>query len=213
MIEDFKSDLDKINENFFTKSDGKSILSEINKITEQIELQKEKHDYQTICFPVAGICFLKNTPVYTNKGFVEIGDLDINEHTINNKKICAVSITTTKQEKLVSISKNAFGNNIPFKRTVLTQHHLVNQNGKFTEAKNLVGTMKGVHYIDYDGQLLYNILLDEHMAINVNNLIVETLNPKSSISKLYRDYKFHLMNKKEKLKFIDYYKHIRGFGR
>ena len=47
------------------------------------KLQKEKHEHNTVCFPVSGICFLKNTPVYTNQGFVEIGDLDIRKHTIN----------------------------------------------------------------------------------------------------------------------------------
>lgn len=39
--------------------------------------------------------------------------------------------------------------------------------------------------ISYSGEVLYNIVLENHTFIVVNNLIVETLSPNNIISKIY----------------------------
>jgi hypothetical protein len=45
-----------------------------------------------------------------------------------------------------------------------------------------------VKKIDYDGHILYNILMDDHETVNVNNLVCETLHPENIVAELYRNY-------------------------
>ena len=61
------------------------------------------------------------------------------------------------------------------------------------EARTFLGKMKNVYKIKYDGEILYNILMEKYGHIKVNNLICETLHPKNIIARLYNsklDYKF-----------------------
>ena len=48
------------------------------------------------------------------------------------------------------------------------------------DAENVGGTK-----VPYDGQLLYNILLEDHGIVLANNLICESLDPTNVIAKLY----------------------------
>ena len=54
-----------------------------------------------------------------------------------------------------------------------------------TEARKFIGSFNGVKLAKYNGQILYNILLDTHETMSVNGLICETLNPNNAIAKLY----------------------------
>ena len=47
--------------------------------------------------------------------------------------------------------------------------------------------MKMSKKIKYDGELLYNILMEDHEKLNVNNLVCETLHPDHEIAKLYKN--------------------------
>ena len=42
-----------------------------------------------------------------------------------------------------------------------------------------------VYKIKYSGEVLYNVLMEEHDKMIVNNLICETLHPKNELAKLY----------------------------
>jgi hypothetical protein len=53
------------------------------------------------------------------------------------------------------------------------------------KAKNLIGVVDGVYNKKYNGEILYNVLLDKYDKMIVNNLIVETLDPENIIAKLY----------------------------
>ena len=53
------------------------------------------------------------------------------------------------------------------------------------EAYKFLNSFKNVHKVKYDGEILYNILMETHENIIVNNMIVETLHPKNIIAKLY----------------------------
>jgi hypothetical protein len=53
------------------------------------------------------------------------------------------------------------------------------------KAKHLVELVENVSLVPYNGQPLYNILLEEHEKMQVNNLIVETLHPEHKVAKLY----------------------------
>ena len=57
--------------------------------------------------------------------------------------------------------------------------------GYMIQAKNLVDEFYGVTPISYDGDVLYNVLMDTHNTMCVNGMTVETLDPKSEIAKLY----------------------------
>jgi len=78
------------------------------------------------------------------------------------------------------------GENIPSTRTIVSKYHKIqNRKGKMIEAYKFLDYYEDVKKIDYNGEILYNILMDEHETLNVNNLICETLHPDHDIAKLY----------------------------
>jgi hypothetical protein len=137
--------------------------------------------------PISNICFLSNTPVVTNQGIVLIEKLDPNIHTINNKRIVAITKTLTFDKYLICFEKNSLDHYKPRKDTYMTKDHRVYYNGKSMKAIEFVGKYPGVKKVKYNGEILYNILMDKYEKITVNNLICETLHPKNPIAKLYND--------------------------
>jgi hypothetical protein len=83
------------------------------------------------------------------------------------------------------IKKNAIVFGVPNIDTVITQNHKILYGGKFVEAFNLINH-KSIYRIPYNGELLYNILLDNHTYMVINNLICETLDPNSLLAKLHK---------------------------
>ena len=130
---------------------------------------------------ISNICFLKGTPILTDQGIIEIQNIT-NKNTINNKKVDYITQTTTEQEYLVCIEKNALSENIPTQRIVITRNHNVLYNGNLVQACKLPNIEK----IKYNGEILYNVLLEENGFMNVNNLICETLDINNAIAHLYR---------------------------
>jgi hypothetical protein len=65
---------------------------------------------------------------------------------------------------------------------------------------SLISDKNKVYHVKYNGEILYNVLLNTHEQISVNNMIAETLDPKHMIAKLYagdRDYsKNHVIKMK-----------------
>jgi len=136
--------------------------------------------------PTSNVCFPAKTPVMTNQGPVNIEDIDPTIHTIRNKKIVAITKTVAHDKNLVRIAKHALGHLYPEKTTLISQNHKVFCQGQMIKAKHLVDEVKGVTFVPYNGQVLYNVLLEEHEKMQVNNLIVETLHPEHKVAKLYR---------------------------
>ena len=157
--------------------------------------------------PVAPICFPAGTPVTTDQGDISIEDLDPNIHTINTKPIIAVTKTVMNNDRIVCIEKNSFGFNMPNKKTYISNEHGIMYNRTLTKASYFVGKLRGIYYKKYDGEVLYNILMEKHYLIYVNGLKVETLNPKNIIAKLYTN----KYTQEEKIKLIqdinEYSKH------
>jgi hypothetical protein len=56
--------------------------------------------------------------------------------------------------------------------------------GKMVKAKDLVNMIDSVRFVEYDGCILYNVLLEKHDKMVVNNLIAETLHPENRIAKI-----------------------------
>ena len=74
---------------------------------------------------------------------------------------------------------------MPSRNTFISMNHCVLYKGKMERARDLVGKVDGVYLKKYNGEILYNVLLDKHSKMIVNNMIVETLDPTNIVAKLY----------------------------
>jgi len=167
---------------------------------------------------ISEICFPGNTPIKTDQGKILIKDLKENEHTIDGKRIVCVTRTVTNEKYLTCLEKDSLGENIPSKRTIMSGRHKLLYKGKIIESKSLVGKLENVKKIKYGGEVLYNVLMESHYQIMVNNLICETLDPSCDIAiihmlllKLTNSNKIKLIKKcnEGKMKRIDMMNRIR----
>jgi uncharacterized delta-60 repeat protein len=130
------------------------------------------------------ICLPAGTPIVTDQGIVAIEQIDTKVHTINHRRIVAVTTTITPEKNLVCFEANSMGINCPSKRTTMTPGHEVLYNGKLVQAKHFVGRVEGVHTIPYNGKdVLYNVLQEKHGLMRVNNMVLETLHPENKVAK------------------------------
>ena len=135
--------------------------------------------------PIIPICFPAGTPVETDQGSIAIEKINPSKNTVRGKKIVAITKTVTIEDKIVCIEKDALGTNIPSQKTLISRNHEILYNKKMIKAKQLIGQVDGVYNKKYNGEVLYNVLLETHEKMIVNNLIVETLNPTNIIAQLY----------------------------
>ena len=110
-----------------------------------------------------------------------IKDLKEKEHTIDGKRIVCVTRTVTEEKYLTCLEKESLGENMPSKRTIMSGRHKLLYKGKMIESKYLVGKIEKVNKIIYSGETLYNVLMESHGEMIVNNLKCETLDPESDI--------------------------------
>jgi hypothetical protein len=142
--------------------------------------------YVAIGSPAANICFPAKKPVLTDSGYVRIEKLDPAVHTIRGKKIVSVIETKHKDSQLVAFDQHALGKDMPSIRTVISPNHKVMWNGQMTKAKDFVSKFPGINLIPYNGESLYNVLLEQHGKMVVNNLVCETLDPENGVARLHR---------------------------
>ena len=135
--------------------------------------------------PVVPICFPAGTPVLTDQGNIPIELIDPNVHTIKKKPIVAITQSFMNEDTIVCIEKHSLGINIPNKRTYISNYHGIIYKNNLIPAKQLVGRLRGIYHVKYNNQILYNVLMEKHYIMNVNNMSVETLNPKNIVAKLY----------------------------
>jgi hypothetical protein len=135
--------------------------------------------------PVISICFPAGTPVVTDQGIIAIEKINSTKNTIRGKKIVAITKTVTIEDKIICIEKDALGSNIPSQNTLISRNHKLFYNKQMIKAKHLVGYVDGVFNKKYNGEILYNVLLETYEKMIVNNLIVETLDPKNIVAQLY----------------------------
>ena len=69
----------------------------------------------------------------------------------------------------------------------MTKDHQIFYNGELVPAYRFLNMSKHVKKMEYNGELLYNILLEEHDLMEVNNLQCETLSPENIIAQLYNN--------------------------
>jgi hypothetical protein len=135
---------------------------------------------------ISNICFPAGTPVVTNQGKIPIEKLQPYVHTIRNKTIVGITQTITQDKNLVCFEKDSLGPNVPSEKTIISKNHGIFYKGKMMKAKNFVGEFENVYKVKYTGEVLYNVLMEEHDKMMVNNLICETLHPENSIAQIYK---------------------------
>ena len=135
--------------------------------------------------PIVPICFPAGTPVTTDQGEINIELIDPDIHTISNKKIVAITETIMLENNIVCFEKNSLGYNIPNKKTYISNYHCIIYKNKLIQANKFVGRLPGVYYIKYNNEILYNVLMEKHYIIKINNMRVETLNPINFVAQLY----------------------------
>lgn len=135
--------------------------------------------------PVSNICFPANTPITLDQGIVAIDLINPAIHTIRNKRIVAITKTTSAQNYLVRIEKDALGTNLPSEATIISPEHKILYKNTLVAAKQFLGYFEKINKAEYNNEPLYNVLLDDYSKMNVNNLTVETLDPTSDIAQIY----------------------------
>jgi DNA-binding beta-propeller fold protein YncE len=141
--------------------------------------------YRFLLLPIAPICFPKGTPIRTDQGLIPIDKIDTAIHSINNKRIVSITQTTTNESYLVCFEKHSLGYNYPSQRTIMSQQHKVFFGGKMIPAYTFIRLFNNIKKVKYNGELLYNVLMDKHNKMKVNNLLCETLHPDHKVAKLY----------------------------
>ena len=141
--------------------------------------------------PIYNICFPAGTPIKTDQGIIPIEKLhsNNNKYTINKQPIQHITKTVTQDTYLICFEKNALGPNIPSEKTIMTKDHKLMFEGRYVAAEKFLSLSKKVTKVKYNGELLYNVLLETYGTLQVNNLVCETLHPDNLIAKLYNNYK------------------------
>lgn len=135
--------------------------------------------------PISNTCFPAKTSIITDQGIINIEQIDNNLHTIQNKKIIEIVKTINCDKHLICFEKNSLYTNYPNVNTIMSKEHKILYKGQMIKAYKFLNNFERVKLIKYNGEILYNILMENHCTINVHNLICETLHPKNIIARLY----------------------------
>ena len=150
----------------------------------------------------ANICFIKGTKIVTDQGIIEIQNITVS-NTIRGKKIVMTTKTRNIDNYLIEIKKNAFFENVPNEDTYMTGEHCVFYNNKMVKAKDLVNNTT-ILKIYAEHQEVYNLVLEGVTSgkMIANNLIAETLDPKSMIVKILNVIKSKNFSLEEEFEYI-----------
>ena len=160
------------------------VTLEIGSIIVNVNVLKDGVTDAMVTDAMVPICFPKGTPVTTNQGVIAIEKLNPDIHTIRGKKIVAITQTRPIFEHIIAIDKNALGKNVPSAPIQISKEHKVFYKREMVKAKDLVEVCEGVRRIPYNGETLYNVLMEKHEKMMINNLICETLDPDNIMSKI-----------------------------
>ena len=132
------------------------------------------------------ICFLVNTLIQTDQGKVNIQKINTRKHTIQKQKIVAITKTRYEnEESLVCFEKDSIRKNYPQRRTIISRKHKILYNNVFKEAETFINK-DTIYEIKYNGEILYNVLLEKHYSMRVHNMICETLHPENKVALFYK---------------------------
>ena len=138
--------------------------------------------------PISNICFPAKTCITTDQGDIHIEKINPEFHSIDNKKIVAITQTISQDNYLICFEKNSLSLNYPKQKTIMSKEHKIYYKGQMIKAYHFLRQFENVKKIKYNGEILYNVLMEDYDKINVNNFICETLHPENIIAKLYTNY-------------------------
>jgi len=150
------------------------------------------------------ICFPAGTPVKTDQGLLPIEKLKPGINTINRNRIEHITRTITNDNYLVCFEKDSLDINLPIRRTLISKNHKILYKNKLIEAYKFINSFHGVHKVEYNGELLYNVLMEDYYTMDVNNLICETLHPTNVIAQIHNS----SYSKEEKAKMLYHLKDL-----
>lgn len=139
--------------------------------------------------PISDICFPAGTPIQTDQGIIAIDKINTSIHTIRNRKIEGVVMTKLNNNYLVCFEKNAIGFNVPCRRTIMSANHLVSYEGQMKKAKEFLNHFNSIYKVKYNGEMMYNVLMEKHDVMLVNNMVCETLDPSNTMAKIFYSFK------------------------
>lgn len=134
------------------------------------------------------ICFPAGTTVQTDQGIVEIQTITP-EHSIDGKRVVALTKTYGMDSDLVCIRRGALRKNYPNKTTLITRCHRLWLKGELVSAQRLLD-QPGFSLVPYKGEKLYNVLLEKEGRMKVHGMWVETLDPINPIAKFFNGEKY-----------------------
>uniref|UniRef100_A0A6C0EQI8 Hedgehog/Intein (Hint) domain-containing protein n=1 Tax=viral metagenome TaxID=1070528 RepID=A0A6C0EQI8_9ZZZZ len=149
--------------------------------------------------PISPSCFPEKTPIHCDQGNIDIDKINPKIHTINKKKILAVTKSIYNTKTIVCIEKDALYKNVPSKNTLVTYEHKVFYNGMMINAGELIGLNDKIYLKKNKYQVVYNVLLEKYSKMIVNNLIVDTLHPNTKLAKLYERHNYELDTEYEEM--------------
>jgi hypothetical protein len=69
----------------------------------------------------------------------------------------------------------------------MTKEHKVLYKGTMLPAYKFLNISVKIKRVEYSGEIVYNVLMEQYGTMIVNNLICETLHPDNLIAKIYRN--------------------------
>lgn len=136
-------------------------------------------------------CFRKGTIISTDQEDIKIENIVTGYNTINNKPIKRITSAYNTDGVIVKVDKGCLGENKPSNDLFSQKDHklLISP----FEFAGLLTNGKISFITSNSDEILYNVLLDSHEIMKVNNIEVETMNPDLELSKYF-------MNPSEELK-------------
>jgi hypothetical protein len=134
--------------------------------------------------PNVPTCFPKGTHVTIDQGKIAIETLSPDIHTIHGRKIIAISQTRPLQKHIICFQQDSLGKNIPSQETLCSKEHKIFYKGEMKTACEISNICEKVTKVPYHGDPLYNVLLEKHDKMVINNMICETLHPKNIMARI-----------------------------
>jgi len=129
------------------------------------------------------MCFTGDVLAKTNQGLIKIENIT-KENTIDGKKIIGISKIIYSQSYIVTVKKDALGENKPSADINVAPYHLFLINNKLEPIANFINK-DTIFLRKYNNEYLYNIILEEQDIMEVNNMQVQTMDPKSLLAKIF----------------------------
>ena len=124
----------------------------------------------------AVVCFPGDTPVTLTK---EIKIKELVEESTQLMEENQIHHKVRNEDSTLTVSGEMRLRKVPSRKTLITNEHLVEFHGEMVQAGELVDMVDGAFKVKYNGEPVYNVVMEKKDTMMVNGLRCETLDPKS----------------------------------